>query len=472
MRGAGAAAQINIESAPGPICNAGRPPCAPRRVRRHHKELRNGPPPFPLHRMTAIPHSSAACGIDFGTSNSTAARIVAGRAELLPLEDGKPTLPSIVFFNAEDDRTRFGRAGLADYLAGYEGRLMRSLKSLLGSSLIDGQTEVNGRALAFRDLLQQFIGELKRRAEAQHGGEFARAVFGRPVYFVDDDVAADRAAQDTLEEIARSVGFREISFQYEPIAAAYHYETDIAAEELVLVADIGGGTSDFSLIRLSPERARRLDRKDDLLANGGVHIGGTDFDRQLSLDGIMPLLGYRSRLKSGREMPSNVFFSLATWHTINSAYTRQTLHEQRELLREAAEPQRTQRLLKLLDQHAGHWLANTVEQSKIALSDAERTRLPLDRLEAGLVQELLRHDFELASDLLVGRIEATVAALLREAGLAAERIDTVLFTGGSSGIPLLRRRIAALLPNARAVECDLFGSIGAGLAVEAARRYG
>lgn len=422
--------------------------------------------------MTAIPHSSAACGIDFGTSNSTAARIVAGRAELLPLEDGKPTLPSIVFFNAEDDRTRFGRAGLADYLAGYEGRLMRSLKSLLGSSLIDGQTEVNGRALAFRELLQQFIGELKRRAEAQHGGEFARAVFGRPVYFVDDDVAADRAAQDTLEEIARSVGFREISFQYEPIAAAYHYETDIAAEELVLVADIGGGTSDFSLIRLSPERARHLDRKDDLLANGGVHIGGTDFDRQLSLDGVMPLLGYRSRLKSGREMPSNVFFSLATWHTINSAYTRQTLQEQRELLREAAEPQRTQRLLNLLEQHAGHWLANAVEQSKIALSDAERTHLPLDRLESGLVQELLRRDFELASNLLVGRIEATVAALLKQAGLAAGRVDTVLFTGGSSGIPLLRRRIAALLPNARAVECDLFGSIGAGLAVEAARRYG
>ncbi|HWU84473.1 MAG TPA: Hsp70 family protein, partial [Rhodocyclaceae bacterium] len=361
---------------------------------------------------------------------------------------------------------------LADYLAGYEGRLMRSLKSLLGSSLIDGQTEVNGRALAFRELLEQFIGELKRRAETQHGGEFARAVFGRPVYFVDEDAAADRAAQDTLEAIARSVGFREISFQYEPIAAAYHYETDIAAEELVLVADIGGGTSDFSLIRLSPERARHLDRKDDLLANGGVHIGGTDFDRQLSLDGVMPLLGYRSRLKSGREMPSNVFFSLATWHTINSAYTRQTLQEQRELLREAAEPQRTQRLLNLLEQHAGHWLANAVEQSKIALSDAERTHLPLDRLESGLVQELLRRDFELASDLLVGRIEATVAALLKQAGLAAGRVDTVLFTGGSSGIPLLRRRIAALLPNARAVECDLFGSIGAGLAVEAARRYG
>lgn len=416
-------------------------------------------------------YASSACGIDFGTSNSTAARMNAGRAELMPLEDGKVTLPSVVFFNAEDERTRYGRAGLTDYLAGYEGRLMRSLKSLLGSSLIDGQTEVNGRALLFRELLQQFIGELKHRIDRHNGQPFERAVFGRPVFFVDEDPVADKAAEDTLAEIARGLGFREVSFQYEPIAAAYHYETTIQKEELVLVADIGGGTSDFSLIRLSPERARHLDRKDDVLANGGVHIGGTDFDRQLSLAGIMPLLGYRSLLKSGREMPSNIFFNLATWHTINSAYTRQTMAEQRELSIDAAEPQKTARLIKLLDKRAGHWLANEVEHAKIALSDQPHAALKLDTLENGLEQILERRTFEEASVPLLDRVANTVAALLRDAGIAAGEVDTVLFTGGSSGIPRLRAQIAALLPQARAVECDLFGSIGAGLAVEAARRY-
>jgi len=419
----------------------------------------------------AADFSSTHCGIDFGTSNSTAARMRGPHAELMPLEDASVTLPSVVFFNAEDEQTRYGRAGLADYLAGYEGRLMRSLKSLLGSSLIDGQTEVNGRALRFRELLQQFIGELKRRIDAHNGQPFERAVFGRPVFFVDDNPAADRAAQDTLAEVAHGLGFREVSFQYEPIAAAYHYETTLQKEALVLVCDIGGGTSDFSLIRLSPERAGHAERKDDVLANGGVHIGGTDFDRQLSLAGVMPLLGYRSALKSGREMPSNIFFNLATWHTINSAYTRQTLAEQKELALEAAEPEKTARLITLLDKRAGHWLANEVEHAKIALSGQPATCLHLDALEAGLTQTLSREEFEAAGAPLMERVASTVAALVADAGLAVRDIDTVLFTGGSSGIPRLRAQIAALLPQARAVECDPFGSIGAGLAVEAARRY-
>ena len=416
-------------------------------------------------------HSPRACGIDFGTSNSTVACMRSGQATLLPLEDGKITLPSVVFFNAEDNHTRFGRAGLNDYLAGYEGRLMRSLKSLLGSSLIDGTTEVNGRALQFRELLGQFIAELKHRADRHGENSFDHVVLGRPVFFVDDDPVADKQAETTLAEIARAVGFKEVSFQFEPIAAAFHYETTIQDEQLVLVADIGGGTSDFSVIRLSPQRAKQRDRQADLLANGGVHVGGTDFDRLLSLDSVMPLLGYRSRLKSSLEMPSNIFFNLATWHTINSAYTRQVFAEQRELALEAQEPEKVARLLTLIDKRAGHWLANEVELGKIALSDQECATLHLDYLQADLEQGITRKDFDAATSSLVGRVETTVTALLRDAGIQAESIDTILFTGGSSGIPRLRERIAALLPQARAVECDLFGSIGSGLAVEAERRY-
>ena len=416
--------------------------------------------------------SARACGIDFGTSNSTVGCVQHGQAVLLPLEEGKLTLPSVVFFNAEDERTRFGRSGLSEYLAGYEGRLMRSLKSLLGSRLIDGKTEVHGRTLVFRDLLAQFIADLKRRADAHAGRPFEHVVLGRPVFFVDDDAKADQAAQDTLAEIAHSVGFREVSFQYEPIAAAFHYETGIKREELVLVVDIGGGTSDFSLVRLSPERARKVERQDDLLANGGVHVGGTDFDRLLSLSCVMPLLGYRSPLRSGREMPSSIFFNLATWHTINSAYTRQVLSEQKHLASEACDPAKPARLLALIEKRAGHWLANEVETAKIALSDQGEARLALDRLEANLDVLIARSAFDAATTVLVDKVEATVSALLRDAGVLSGAIDTVFFTGGSSGIPRLRQRIAALLPQARAVEGDLFGSIGAGLAVEAARRYG
>ncbi|SDI09472.1 Hsp70 family protein [Propionivibrio dicarboxylicus] len=421
-----------------------------------------------------MPHvsSARACGLDFGTSNSTVGCVRPGRETLLPLEEGKVTLPSVVFFNADDGRTYFGRAALQEYLSGYDGRLMRSMKSLLGSRLLDGRTEVHGRSLLFRDLLSQFIGELKQRADRQGGRSFEHVVLGRPVYFVDDDQVADRMAETTLGEIARSVGFKEVSFQFEPIAAAFHYETEIDREELVLVVDIGGGTSDFSLVRLSPQRAARPDRREDLLANGGVHIGGTDFDRLFSLASVMPLFGFRSLLKSQREIPSRIYYDLATWHSINAAYTYRVLSEQKRFALDSQEPEKTARLLGLIEKRAGHWLANEVEQAKIALSDQPHTTLVLDRIEAGLQRQLSRDEFDAATSALVGKIEAKLAELLRDAGVAPERIDTIFFTGGASGVPQLRRRIAAMLPQARPVEGDLFGSIGAGLAIEAARRYG
>jgi hypothetical chaperone protein len=413
-----------------------------------------------------------ACGVDFGTSNSTVGWVRPGQPSLLALEDGKATLPSVVFFNADDEQVRYGRAALADYLEGYEGRLMRSLKSLLGTSLMDGQTEVAGRALPFRQLLSHFIGELRRRAQQQAGREFTSAVLGRPVFFVDDDPQADRLAEDTLAEIARAAGFREIGFQYEPIAAAFDYESRIEREELVLIADIGGGTSDFSLVRLGPQRAARAERRDDILATGGVHIGGTDFDKYLSLASVMPLLGHGSALLSGAPVPSSYYFNLATWHTINQAYTRKSIAQLADLARDAAEPDKLARLRNLIDDRAGHWLAMQVEDAKIRLSAEPLVDLELDRLSPPERVQVGRAGFESAIAGLVDQVGATVQRLLGEAGVAAEQVDTVFFTGGSSGVAALRARIAAIVPDARRVEGDLFGSIGAGLAIDAARKFG
>jgi hypothetical chaperone protein len=413
-----------------------------------------------------------ACGVDFGTSNSTVGWVRPGHPSLLALEDGKATLPSVVFFNADDEQVRYGRAALADYLEGYEGRLMRSLKSLLGTSLMDGQTEVAGRALPFRQLLSHFMGELRRRAQQQAGREFTSAVLGRPVFFIDDDPQADRLAEDTLAEIARAAGFREIGFQYEPIAAAFDYESRIEREELVLIADIGGGTSDFSLVRLGPERAGRAERRDDILATGGVHIGGTDFDKYLSLASVMPLLGHGSALLSGAPVPSSYYFNLATWHTINQAYTRKSIGQLADLARDAAEPDKLARLRKLIDDRAGHWLAMQVEEAKIGLSATPVVDLDLDRLSPPERLQIGRAVFETSIAGLVDQVGATVQRLLGEAGVAAERVDTVFFTGGSSGVAALRERIAAIVPAARRVEGDLFGSIGAGLAIDAARKFG
>ncbi|AGW94781.1 MULTISPECIES: Hsp70 family protein [Cupriavidus] len=416
---------------------------------------------------------SNACGLDFGTSNSTVGWSRPDRpAALLPLEDGKATLPSVIFFHAEDPLVSYGRAALGDYLAGYEGRLMRSLKSLLGTSMMDDSTEVMGQAMPFRKLLAHFIGELKTRAEQAAGTEFSRAVLGRPVFFIDEDPAADQLAEDTLAGIARDAGFREIAFQYEPIAAAFDYEAGISREELVLVVDIGGGTSDFSLVRLSPERARRSDRREDILANGGVHIGGTDFDRALSLARAMPLLGLGSQLRNGKAMPSSQYFDLASWHTINLVYTRKAWSLVMDNYRDAADTIKLDRLVRLIRERAGHWLAIQVEAAKIALSDAGSTEVDLHRLEQGLTLSITREEFDESIDKLVAKTEKTVQQMLADAGVDGAAVDTIFFTGGSSSVPLLRQRLAALLPEARCVEGDRFGSIGSGLALDAVRKFG
>ena len=168
---------------------------------------------------------------------------------------------------------------------------MRSLKSVLGTSLIDETTQLGRERRKFRDVIAYYLGAVKRRAEQATGLEFRNVVHGRPVHFVDNSPDADRKAEETLRDIIGGLGFDNITFQFEPIAAALDYERQIAKEEIALIADIGGGTSDFSIVRLSPERHRKTDRHDDILGNDGVRIGGTDFDQRISLGLVMPLFG-------------------------------------------------------------------------------------------------------------------------------------------------------------------------------------
>ena len=420
----------------------------------------------------STPSPARAVGIDFGTSNSTVGWLRPGTETLIKLEDDKITLPSVVFFNMEERRPVYGRLALHEYLEGYEGRLMRSLKSLLGSKLIKHDTSVLGTAMPFKDLLGLFIGELKKRAEAAAGQSFEQVVLGRPVHFVDDDAAADQEAEDTLAEVARKIGFKEVSFQFEPIAAAFDYESTLEREELVLIVDIGGGTSDFSLVRLSPQRRLVDDRQSDILATGGVHIGGTDFDKQLSLQGVMPLFGYGSRMKSGAYMPTSTHMNLATWHTINSVYSQKSQLALGSMRYDIEDTLGIDRLFKLIEQRAGHWLAMEVEETKIQLTHAKNRVVAMDRVEAGLSVDLTRELFESSIDALLERVRESVTRLLDDAGLGVTDVDTVFFTGGSSGIPTLRNSVAAMLPKARHVEGNIFGSIGSGLAIEAKKRYG
>ena len=410
------------------------------------------------------------CGIDFGTSNSTVALADNTAAWLVALEDAAPTLPSAVFWD-DEGQAEFGRAAIAAYVRGEEGRLMRGLKSTLGSALIDERTAVGGRSVSFKTVLARFFAEMKARLDVVAPG-IEKVVLGRPVHFVDGDAAADAKAQAALDSIARIVGFREVAFQYEPIAAALQYEQGIASEELVLIVDIGGGTSDFSIVRVSPERAKAADRTADILGNDGIRVGGGDFDRLMSLAEVMPYLGYLSPTGQGRgTMPRHYYLDLATWHRINRLYTQRTLADLKALELEADHPERIGRMIRVVGQRHGHSVAMAVEAAKMALSGADVARIALSEFTGGPNPMARRDRFDAAVAVPVGRIGATIAGVLRQAGLAVGDIGTVFMTGGSSLLPVCRACVQQALPGVRIATGDMLGSVGTGLALEARRLF-
>jgi hypothetical chaperone protein len=414
----------------------------------------------------------AACGFDFGTSNTTLGILRGGAPTLVTLEGDDVTIPSAVFFTSTSE-VRIGRAAIDAYVEGLPGRLVRGLKSVLGNSLASEKTQLGRVRLSFTEIIARYVAAVKVHAEAASGVELASVVHGRPVHFVDGDPEGDRSAEDTLRDIAHRVGFREVSFQFEPIAAALDYERQIGSEEIALIADIGGGTSDFSIVRLSPERHTLDDRSNDILGNEGVRIGGTDFDRQFSLGTVMPLLGYGSPMRRpGLDVPSNYFHELATWSSINRLYNRRVIRELQDVRREAAEPRLIERLLHVVETERGHSLAMEVEEAKITLSREPDAPLRLGSIGSDLDLRVERRELAARTAQLASRIAKQIAFCVRQAGLSADRIDALFLTGGSTQIPHVRAAVTAAAPRARVVEGDTFGSVGKGLTLEAARRYG
>lgn len=412
------------------------------------------------------------CGLDFGTSNTTLGIVVDNVPVLTPLEDRHTTVPSAIFYRL-DSTAVIGRKAIETYVDGTQGRLMRSLKSVLGTSLIDETTRVGRQRASFRDVIAHYLTTVKHRAEAALGHELRQVVHGRPVHFVDNNLAGDIRAEATLRDIAMEIGFEEVTFQFEPIAAALDYERQINGEEIALIADIGGGTSDFSIVRMGPERHLKTDRKDDILANDGVRIGGTDFDRYLSLGVVMPLLGYRSAMKrAGLDVPSGYFHDLATWSSINRMYDSKVMNEVRQVRFEAQQPELLDRLIRVLEEQRGHTLAMEVEEAKIGLSGSPDAQIALDWIERGLTAGVARGELVDYTGGLADRIAARIKICLDQAGLKADAIDAVFLTGGSVQLAHVRTAITAAVPHARAIDGDTFGAVGKGLTIEAHRRYG
>lgn len=412
------------------------------------------------------------CAIDFGTSNSAVALPDGLSVRLAPVEGEATTLPTAVFFNTDENNQSYGRAALEAYIDGFDGRLMRSMKSILGSPLADNSTDLgDGSAIKYTDVITLFLQHLKQKAQAIAPEPLTRAVLGRPVFFVDDDPRADHLAQKQLEACAHAVGLREIHFQYEPIAAAFDYEAGLSKEGLVLVADIGGGTSDFSLVRVGPERARHLERKGDVLAHHGVHVAGTDFDRRVELVTVLRELGYQSLDPKGRELPSPVYFDLATWHLINTVYTPKRVSELQLMRHLYTDLRHHDRLMRVVDRRLGHALTAHAEEAKIDVAAGGTTEIDMEEVE-----EALRVAFDESQLIAAGadetrRIVEAAEETLRRAGVAPADVNAVYFTGGTTGLRFLSEALSAAFPGAQPVFGDRLASVAKGLGIYAQRVF-
>lgn len=417
--------------------------------------------------------SSPACGLDFGTSNSTFGIAEPGHdPALIALEGEHVTIPSAIFFSFEDGEAHFGRNGIAEYVDGAEGRMLRALKSVLGSALMKDTTRILGRSYSFTEIISLFLGELRSKYEHHTGHAPENVVAGRPVRFVDENDEADKLAESQLYEAIRGQGFKNIEFQFEPIAAALDYERQVNAEELAIVADIGGGTSDFTIVRLSPERAKRVDRANDILATAGVHVGGTDFDRVLSLAQIMPLLGMGTLTADGkRQLPRWPFHDLATWHRINHLQERSVRNELKAIGKEAQQRPRFAMFQHIVEERLGHMLAGEVENAKIGLTDSFQVDFQFEVVDQILATRITRDELDGAIAETADKIPAAMRGALVAAGIAANDIQTVIVTGGSTRLHAVRNRLGVMFENARIVETDAFGSVGMGLTLDALKRF-
>ncbi|HEY0739972.1 MAG TPA: Hsp70 family protein [Chryseosolibacter sp.] len=411
------------------------------------------------------------CGIDFGTSNSSVALEEDGNIRLVPVEESHVTIPSALFY-PPDASPLFGRKAIRSFIDREPGRFMRSLKRVLGTSLMKQGTVVNGKVVKFDRIIGSFLAHLRTSVLNFSGDPVENVVMGRPVHFVDNDPAADHHAQQELHAIAKAVGFKNIEFQFEPIAAAFAHEARLTTEQLAIVADLGGGTSDFTVIRLSQANMKKADRSSDVLANTGVRIGGNDFDKALSLSAIMKELGYRSTYGAKQlEVPLKYYHDLSEWSKVNFLYTPKILSQVRQFYNESHDQKRFGRLLTLLEQENGHRVLSSAEESKIALTNSDYVEARMDFLEDGFFVAITRPDFELAIAEDVQKVAASARDCIRQAGVTASTIQLVILTGGSTEIPAIQACFKQLFPAARIADENKLSSVGLGLAYDAARRF-
>lgn len=422
-------------------------------------------------------------GLDFGTTNSAVAVARENGEEALArfagLDGRAGAFRSLLFFPAPDEGSRShpeslaGPAAIARHLEDEEpGRLIQSMKSFLASRSFT-TTRVFDATFALEDLISIVIDHLRDAASEQLGGDGARVVVGRPVRFVnardenDDAVAASR-----LESALRRSGFDRVELEYEPVAAAYHYEGRLERDELILIADFGGGTSDFSLLRVGPGQRGRPHHERSVLGTEGVPVAGDAFDGKIVRHLVAPRLGRDSEVESifGKVLPVPrwLYTNLERWHHVSFLRSRKTLEILYQLRRDALEPDKLEALIHLVENDCGFRLYEAVQRAKLALSVGEHAVFCFRDDAVEIEAPLTRRDFETWIAAELEAIGAGVDRLLARSGVPVAEIDRVFMTGGSSLVPAVRRLFEERFPGADRIRSgEELTSVARGLALRA-----
>jgi hypothetical chaperone protein len=414
-------------------------------------------------------------GIDFGTTNSAVAQCDAhGVASIIKVRNAE-TMRTVLHFDADErgpDRKPLCAAGheaIDAYLQNEgAGRFVQSIKSYLASKTFTS-TNIFGGVYSLEDLVALFVARL-RAAAAESGVAIGkRVVVGRPVHFVRDDVdegEGDDVAVARLERAIRRAGFDEVRFELEPIAAAWRYEQRLHHDELVLIADFGGGTTDLCLVRVGP--TARSSGTERVIATGGVGLAGDVFDQRIIQNVVAPRLGMGSkyRLMVGEaDVPLWLYAHLASWHRLSFLKSKKTERLLETILATANDKESIAAFKQIIDEDLGYRLHQAVERAKVALSRAERAQLTFD--DVGIDVTIDRADFErwVAPD--VARIDDALVRVLEKASLSAAQVDRVFMTGGTSLVPAVRHAFAKRFGDAKLTGGEELTSVAAGLALAA-----
>jgi hypothetical chaperone protein len=419
-----------------------------------------------------------AFGLDFGTTNSSLALAHANRAVDLAEFGAGSTFRSILYFE-QDEASRSGKlhvvAGpdaIQSYLnARMPGRLIQSTKSYLASRLFN-QTQIFNQTFSLEELIGILLRYLRKSAESQFGELGAKLVVGRPVHFsgtknqADDDFAVER-----LRKAFANAGFDEVHFLPEPVAAAYKYHQRLDHDELVLIADFGGGTSDFSLVQLKSTQASTTELSDQVIGNDGVGIAGDTFDSKLVRHLVAPLLGLGSEYKSqfGKllPVPNWLYEHLERWHYLSFLKTRKNMELLKQIRFQALAREKLDALIELVDHDLGYRLYQAIESVKYSLSEQAHSQFDFSEATIAIERTVARSDFEQWIAPEIGAITACVDRLLATCNVAAGNVDAIFMTGGSSFVPAIRGIFDNKFPHAAVRAGQEFTSVAEGLALHA-----